>query len=833
MVVTAELLSAGSLWHRWEPHIHAPGTVLNDQFAGGDAWEKYLSALEAATPKIHALGITDYYSTTLYERVVKAWQNEGRLPDCQLIFPNIEMRLGIGTVKGSYVNVHLLVRPDDTEHLEQLRRFLTRLTFRAHDDTYACTPADLTRLGRRENPALTDDASALSYGSEQFKVSLEQLETTYRDFGWAHDNIVVAVSGNDDGVGGVRDGADVVMRQNIGKFAHVIFASSPSQRDFWLGRKADHPPQVIKDRYGALKPCLHGCDAHALATVAQPDLSRFSWIKGGVSFDALGQACIEPARAYVGEEPPMGATPSQAIASIRIHDAPWATTPAIALNPGLVAIIGARGSGKTALADMIAAGCDALPERENAQSFLARAGELLSDESVEIAWGDGKELTTRQLVEDPLPFRSRYKRARYLTQQFVDELCSSAGMTDALMGEIERVIFEAHSADDREGASDFSELRSRRASHFRDAREREQNALATVSERIGAEREKMHLVAGLKAQIDEKEKLVARYTADRQRLVGKGTEKRAARLNAVTTAADKVRGYVRYYANQRSSILSVKQDVSDLRNNRAPEDLRRLKDRFGTKLIGDSQWEPFGLTHKGNVDAVVSEKQLDVEQKLASWKGKAPTNPVTIEGAFVADDDDLEKMPLAMLEAEAERLQKLVTVDRQSAEQYATISKRIVDENTNIEKLREKLTDCEAASGRAQSLIGEREAGYRRVFDALLSEENVLRELYAPLSERLSRSQGSLRKMSFSVHRVVDVERWAREGEALFDLRRLGRKPIRPSGRFQRRRFRDSSSERGAWRWDATNSAIWNGRRSSRIFPTSRAACRGSMIGGS
>ena len=61
----------------------------------------------------------------------------------------------------------------------------------------------------------------------------------------------------------------------------------------------------------------------------------------------------------------------------------------------------------------------------------------------------------------------------------------------------------------------------------------------------------------------------------------------------------------------------------------------------------------------------------------------------------------------------------------------------------------------------------------------------------------------------------------------------LGRKPISACGGFQRRRFRDSSSERGAWRWDATNSAILNGRRSSRIFPTSRAACRGSMIGAS
>lgn len=61
----------------------------------------------------------------------------------------------------------------------------------------------------------------------------------------------------------------------------------------------------------------------------------------------------------------------------------------------------------------------------------------------------------------------------------------------------------------------------------------------------------------------------------------------------------------------------------------------------------------------------------------------------------------------------------------------------------------------------------------------------------------------------------------------------LGRKPISACGGFQRRRFRDSSSERGAWRWAATNSAILNGRRSSRIFPTSRAACRGSMIGAS
>jgi hypothetical protein len=92
-------LNSGSRWYRWDPHIHAPGTVLNDQFKGADSWESYLKALEAATPAIRAIGITDYYSTESYERVCEEKQ-QGRLPDCDLIFANIEMRLGVGTVKG-------------------------------------------------------------------------------------------------------------------------------------------------------------------------------------------------------------------------------------------------------------------------------------------------------------------------------------------------------------------------------------------------------------------------------------------------------------------------------------------------------------------------------------------------------------------------------------------------------------------------------------------------------------------------------------------------------------------------------------------------------------
>lgn len=51
------MISRGSEWHRWEPHIHAPGTILNNQFGTGDPWSVYLTTLEGATPNIEAIAV--------------------------------------------------------------------------------------------------------------------------------------------------------------------------------------------------------------------------------------------------------------------------------------------------------------------------------------------------------------------------------------------------------------------------------------------------------------------------------------------------------------------------------------------------------------------------------------------------------------------------------------------------------------------------------------------------------------------------------------------------------------------------------------------------------
>lgn len=100
------------------------------------------------------------------------------------------------------------------------------------------------------------------------------------------------------------------------------------------------------------------------------------------------------------------------------------------------------------------------------------------------------------------------------------------------------------------------------------------------------------------------------------------------------------------------------------------------------------------------------------------------------------------------------------------------MSKRIADENTVLQSLEEKLKDFIGARDRAISLVAEREAGYIRVFDAVVAEERVLNELYAPLMVKLQKAGGTLAKLSFSVSRVVNVAAWAKRGEKdLFDLR--------------------------------------------------------------
>ena len=576
----------------------------------------------------------------------------------------------------------------------------------------------------------------------------------------------------------MRQAADATLRQEIEKFSHVIFASSPAQREFWLGHHSVSIDE-LRTRYNGCKPCLHGSDAHDVLSTGHPTDNRFCWIKGALTFDALRQACIDPAdRAYVGLEPPQHALPSQVISQVEINHASWATTPTIPLNPGLVAIVGARGSGKTALVDMIAAGCDAITwagwnaDEDISPSFLARARTLIGNARVTLTWGGGNTVTRALDGSDDDPLA--YPRARYLSQQFVEDLCSSKGASEGLIQEVERVIFEAHAEDEREGAMNFAELLESRITRFHQSRQREAEAIAFISERIAEELEKESLVAALNIQIAQKRSLIAGYNTDLTKLVVKGTQLQANRHAELSQAAQALSAKVQNIGNQRRTFLTMQDEVRNMRATKAPEMLRELQARHPGSGLSATQWAEFLLVYKGDVDKALSDYIAWADQEIAKINGFPPP-PGDPNVALIADGEDLATVKLATIKAEMVRLEQLISADKVIRDQYAALSSRIALENNALKTLETRLTDARGATARRKALQTERESSYSRVFDAIISEQNVLVALYAPLMARLASLSGTLRKLSFSVSRIVDANAWGKFAEDnLIDCRRSG-----------------------------------------------------------
>lgn len=773
------MINRGSEWHRWEPHIHTPGTVLNDQFGATDPWGAYLTALEGSTPAIEAIAVTDYYVTDTYEEFLKH-KAAGRLTAAQLIFPNIELRLDVAA-KSGFVNIHLLVSPEHPDHLAEVKRVLTRLQFGAYNDRFDCTRDELIKLGKRADPTITDDGAALRLGVTQFKVNFNQLREVIQASEWAKNNILIAVAGGaGDGTSGVRQAADTTIRQEIEKFAHIIFASSPAQREFWLGQRSCVTVEELRARYDGCKPCLHGSDSHDQTSAGQPVDNRYSWIKGALEFDALRQACIDPeGRAYVGEQPPRSAMPSQVISHVRIDGADWAVTPDVPINPGLVAIIGARGSGKTALADVIAAGCDAISpswweaDENISPSFLARARRVIGDASTTLTWGGG-ETVTRSLDGSDANGHMSFPRARYLSQQFVEELCSAKGVSDGLINEIERVIFETHSQDDRDGAIDFAELRDQQTERFLQARVREAEAIADISERIATELEKASLIATLTTQTTQTKKLISGYTADRAKLVVKGTEAQVTRHTQISDVAQQLRNKIQSYGKQRRTFVSLQDEVRSMRATGAPELLRQAQARHTYSGMNGEQWDKFLLVYKGDVEKSLTDYIAWVDGEVSKLNG-VPPSPGDPSIALIPDDADLSTLPLAPIASEMTRLEALFSADKLVRDQYAALTRRIAQENSALQTLETRLTDALGASARRQALQTEREDTYGRVFEAIINGQNALANLYRPLMERLAASSGTLKKLSFSVRRIADVTAWGTVAEEeLLDRRKAG-----------------------------------------------------------
>jgi hypothetical protein len=780
IMVTGTHDPSGSKWHRWDPHIHAPGTLFNNQYRGEDAWEQFLTQVETSSPRIRALGITDYYSVDVYETVL-THRKAGRLAEVDLIFPNVELRYGIGTGKGSPINFHLLVSPDDPEHVDQIRRFLRALTFAAHGESYRCDRSDLIRLGRAHDKTLTDERTILAAGANQFKVNPDEFRAEWKKSAWVQENVLIGVAaGSNDGTAGLQgDPSLATLRKEIERTAHIIFSSQPKQRAFWLGQGVVSVEKLASDWNGR-KPCLHGSDAHGPDGVGVVEQDRYCWIKGDLAFESLRQICLEPeTRAFIGLAPPRGALPSQIVTNVHVSEAPWLVTPSTPLNAGMIGIIGARGSGKTALADIVAAGGYALSPHLSERSFIRRAKDHLGAASARLTWEDG-DPTSNELrhveIEDILDS----PRVQYLSQQFVDSLCSAEGVTDELLAEVERVIYQAHHAEDRMGTTTFRELLDLRAARGRTLRRSHEEALANAAAELNVERDRKASMPGLQKQRAEKVVSIAKDKRDRSSLIGKGGEERTKRLDEVSTAAESVRFQVEQARRRRQALLALKGEVDDTRKTKAPARLRQLQQAHPEAGLSAEHWKEFLLEFSGDVDTILDTAIKEIDGRIRTMSGPAADEITIVVAAppqtmsLLPDGIALAQNTLSLLNKEVARLRALIGIDTENTKAFARLSEKISRDEAALAKLDRDIEVAKKSDERIKELIQSRRDSYASVFDGIIDEERELSALYAPMKARLETEEGALGKLCFSIRRVVDVAAWAQQGEDLLDLRKAG-----------------------------------------------------------
>jgi energy-coupling factor transporter ATP-binding protein EcfA2 len=723
---------------------------MNDQFAGD--WESYLKIIEESDVRV--LGATDYCSLEGY-RALKQYKLDGRLPGVELLLPNLEFRLNPVTAKSKAINLHLLVNPEPEDHLEKLTDALGRLTMSTGRRAYPCTRIGFLDLGGQHCDSSDTDA-VIRAGIGQFKISVETFRKWVESEHWIRQNCLVGVAGGNDGLAGLRkDGGFKAIHDDLVAFSDFIFSAQPSDRKFYVG-DGGVTEAVLRRKFGGLRACLHGSDAHDLSRLLKPNLDRKCWIKSAPTFDGLRQAVLEPReRVWIGSDRPRVADPDQVITSVKIGGSDWFTTGDVSFGPGLTAVIGSKGSGKTALADLIALACGSWDSTPH--SFLAKAGKHLKGLRVEVGWGSGRE-SSMTVGSD---FGTE-QDVRYLSQHFVEKLCSRDHLAGELVGEIERVVFDHISEADGMGCVSFDELRLLRTGAIRSERVRLGVAIERAHSEIAEIQANARRCGGLREQLRRAEAGGEEIRKQLRELREEGSDKDKKTLELlgdVKKQREELEGRVAVLRRELETLKSAQSRLNGTRRDVASW-LAELSNSLGKLGASDGERGLLTVEIAPTADTLISKLKDEKVLSLKALDGteEAPPGPETIAGLKSKEAD----------------LEKSLDADQRRRKLLGGLQRRLMSSHRVVSKLKREIREfSEATTTRLPEIVGERDENVLLLFQQLVDEKRILEELYLPVAATLGRDEESA-LLEFSVDVSVDVGGWCSAGEMLLDLRREG-----------------------------------------------------------
>nr|WP_315743065.1 AAA family ATPase [Bradyrhizobium sp. SZCCHNR1075] len=715
------------------------------------SWEEYIAAIEADT-EIAALGITDYLSVKNYA-YARELKDAGRLQNVALIFPNIEFRITPATRHGKGINLHLLVSPDDPDHVTQIEEALGQLSFEyTTEKKFYCTEASLIALGRALTDKQTDATAALKEGVNQFKVEFRQFRDWYRSQPWLSRNALIALdAGQQDGAAGLQhDDGFRAVREELYSFADVIFSPRPKDRLFWLGKS--HGPDALK-RLGGPKPCLHGCDAHSMDRLLKPDEGRHCWIKADPTFEGLRQVIFEPEeRVWIGESPPDLHDRSRTLQSVTVLNSKgWFEEVELPLNPGLVSIIGKKGMGKSALNELIAfAGRDWTDEPG---SFISRARASLRGTKVVLNWCDGStsitEITAKGTSEGT-------KQVRYLSQKFVERLCAHPTGDSDLVREIEAIVFNHLPPSETLNASNFADLRDKRTATTRKEKARLISEIKKLHREIDEGFKKQLSLPNRLARRQDLNQAIAALLKQMPSLESPAEEEAAQRLGQEQKALSEAVALQANFKDKLLQIELVQQKIKTFQTemNRFSFDLLEDLRSIG---VPDADLDSFVPCFPGDVTTPITQRFQHFNRRIAELEGdESEPAPGTIRFRW----------------QRVTEMRDRVMADQAKQKRYVEINQSISDIHQEIHRMDAEIESIKGPElTKLNTMRDRRRAVYVEYFEALKLEQKALAELYRPLQQQFAGHEEE-KKVQFHIQWHVDIDAWIERGMNLFDQRK-------------------------------------------------------------
>lgn len=497
--------SIGSAWSKWDLHIHTPASYHwnGQRFEGlspDDCDKLCRSVIDAMNATdVVAFCVMDYWTFEGYITLRKYLERHSDVI-AKRIFPGMEMRL-VAPVDYK-LNTHVLI--SDEVPLEDLGTFLAHLKLSAPDGK-SPTRSNLIEAGRKYDPSklkehgykVEDRANEdrmLELALKTVLVTPDSLRRAMQEVG-EENCLLIQPFGTNDGIDDLDWKQHPYTAQNLMSWAHCFETRKQKEVDLFLNRRTPANEafiDVFQENLGGYpKPCFSGSDAHRPADYGVYPSGRATWLKAQPTFKGLKQVCNEPTlRCHVGDKPEklrhVDLNPTKYIKSLALSkvagstlaDEEWFDEKLVFLNSGLIAIIGNKGSGKSALADILAlAGNSHCNELEFLNDERFRAGGNKAQHFVAtLTWMDGTQVTVNLGADAD---RNKPERIRYLPQHFIETLCNeiASGNDSNFSKELRKVIFSHVPTEEQLGYGSLDELLDYRIQSRRQAFAQKQSSI--------------------------------------------------------------------------------------------------------------------------------------------------------------------------------------------------------------------------------------------------------------------------------------------------------------------------------------------------------------------